>query len=59
MKKYRFSLFAGLILLIAGALAGISGYLAANGVMPAAVGSLVEPILHVYSFGDSPMSLSA
>ena len=59
MKKYRFSLFAGLILLLAGALAGISGYLAANGMMPAAVGSLIEPILHVYSFGDYPMSLSA
>ena len=58
MKKYRFSLIAGLILLLAGALAGCAGHFAASNALPVSVSTLIEQVLSVYSFGIYPMSLS-
>ena len=58
MKKYRFSLIAGLVLLLAGALAGCAGYFAASNALPVSVSTFIEQVLAVYSFGSYPMSLS-
>ena len=58
MKKYRFSLIIALVLLFAGALAGVAGYLAASQMLPAAISAAVERVLSFYSFGLYPMSLS-
>ena len=58
MKKYRFSLIAALVFILAGALAGASGYLAASQMLPETLGPVAERVLSVYSFGSYPMSLS-
>lgn len=58
MRKYRFSLILGLLLLLTGILAGGAGYLDASGYLPAAVAAMLQPVFSAYSFGVYPMSLS-